>query len=44
MCCFIAKIVVNCSIIKGDIVMEVLLLVNLLWLSVGLYTYLTLEN
>jgi len=24
--------------------MEVLLLVNLLWLSVGLYTYLTLEN
>ena len=32
------------SIIQGDIVMEVLILINLCWLSVGLYTYLTLEN
>jgi len=29
---------------KGDIVMELLILVNLCWLGVGLYTYLTLEN
>ena len=30
--------------IKGDLTMEVLLLVNFLWLGVGLYTYLTLES
>ena len=29
---------------KGDIVMGLLILINLLWLGVGLYTYLTLEN
>ena len=44
MCCFIAKIVVNCNITKGDILMEVLLLINFLWLGVGLYTYLTLDS
>ena len=42
--CIIVKNAVNCSIIKGDLSMEVLLLVNLCWLGVGLYTYLTLEN
>ena len=30
--------------IKGDLTMEILILVNLCWLGVGLYTYLTLEN
>ena len=31
-------------LIKGVFTMEILLLVNFLWLGVGLYTYLTLEN
>ena len=32
------------EVFKGDLNMEVLILINLCWLSVGLYTYLTLEN
>ena len=34
----------SCLKLKELMIMEVLILVNLCWLSVGLYTYLTLEN